>query len=180
SAFPVTEEEISVSKPLLIEQVIEQEQTTTTSLLDTLKDLLPSGLKSTEIEDISSDESVPIVKEDQTAIPSVFTEPRVASISKEDLAKPTQTQVDTQGKVAVSGPAAGYFSSSDVYHAYKQPVEPIIEHKPDSSSFIDKATAFASSIISSVTSALPTTETIEDLTSTTEATTGLEITIVSV
>ncbi|CAF3882125.1 unnamed protein product, partial [Rotaria sp. Silwood2] len=44
-----------------------------------------------------------------------------------------------------SSPLAGYFSSSDVYHAYKQPIEPIIEHKPDSSSFIHKATAFASS-----------------------------------
>ncbi|CAF4714438.1 unnamed protein product, partial [Rotaria sp. Silwood2] len=144
----VSEQEVSVVKQSLDEQGIDHEETTTTGLVDKLKSLLPSSLTSTKIEHITSEESAPTITEDQVPPSSSFTE-----------------------TIVISSPAAGYFTSSDVYHAYKQPVEPIIVHKKDSSSFIDKATAFATSIISSVTSALPTTETADDLTSTTESTT---------
>ncbi|CAF4554913.1 unnamed protein product [Rotaria sp. Silwood1] len=170
SYAPVTKEEVTISKPSLVEQGIEQEQTTTSNILDKLKTVLPSSFTSTKIEHITSDESVPAMKGDQAAVPSSLKETSVTTVSKEGLTERTEPQVDIQGEKVILSPVAGYFSSSDVYHAYKQPIEPIIEHKTDSSSVIDKATTIVTDIISSLTSVLPTTETTEDSTSTIKST----------
>ncbi|CAF4522387.1 unnamed protein product [Rotaria sp. Silwood1] len=170
SYAPVTKEEVTISKSSLVEQDIAQEQTTTSNILDKLKTVLPSSFTSTKIEHITSDESVPAMKGDQAAVPSSLKETSVTTVSKEGLTERTEPQVDIQGEKVILSPVAGYFSSSDVYHAYKQPIEPIIEHKTDSSSVIDKATTIVTDIISSLTSVLPTTETTEDSTSTIKST----------
>ena len=112
----------SKAKPLE-EKEVDQQQTSSTGLLDIMKDLLSPTLPSTKSDVISSEEQI--------------------------LAIESEKQFD------ISSPVPGYFTSSDVYHAYKQPVEPIIEEK-DASSIIDKATSIITDIISSVTSALTT------------------------
>ncbi|CAF4336615.1 unnamed protein product, partial [Rotaria sordida] len=150
SSVPVTEKEISISKPSFDEQDIEKEQTTSTGILDKLKNLLPSGLLSTETEHITSEETTSVIKEDQVPLSSSFPETTMTTVSEEHLTKPTETE-------EVPSSIAGYFSSSDVYHAYKQPVEPMIAKEEHSSSFIGKVTSVVENIISSVSSSLPTT-----------------------
>ncbi|CAF4264272.1 unnamed protein product, partial [Rotaria sordida] len=155
----ISESEISVAKPSLDEQNIEKEQTTSTGILNRLKNLLPSGLLSTETEHITSEETTPVIKEDQVPISSSFPETTVTTVSEEHLAKPIEPIVKIPETKEVPSSIAGYFSSSDVYHAYKQPTEPIIEKEPEPSGIIDKATTIVGSIISSLTSAPSTTKT---------------------
>ncbi|CAF3497813.1 unnamed protein product [Rotaria sordida] len=157
SSVPVTEKEISISKPSLDEQDIEKEQTTSTGILNKLKNLLPSGLLSTDTEHITSEEITPVIKEDQIPLSSSFPESTMTTVSEEHLTKPTEPIVKMPETEEVPSSIAGYFSSSDVYHAYKQPVEPMIAKEEHSSSFIGKVTSVVENIISSVSSSLPTT-----------------------
>ena len=53
-----------------------------------------------------------------------------------------------------------YFISGDVHHADKQPIEPVSERE-ESSSLMDRASSFATNLISSVTSHLPSSTSTE-------------------
>ncbi|CAF5148807.1 unnamed protein product, partial [Rotaria sp. Silwood1] len=166
----VSEPEISVVKPSLDEQHIEHEQTTTTGLLDKLKTFLPSGLTSPKTEHITSEELSVALEQDQAAVSSSLTETTLTTASEENLIKPTEPVVEKPETVVISSPVSGYFTSSDVYHAYKQPVEPIIKEEPVSSGLIETATTIVTNIISDLTSALTTPEATEDSTSTIKST----------
>ena len=69
-----------------------------------------------------------------------------------------ESTVENEKEISISSPVPGYFSSSDVYHAYKQPVEPVVEEK-DSSSIVDVATSMTSNITSSATDTVSTSQT---------------------
>ncbi|CAF5080398.1 unnamed protein product, partial [Rotaria sp. Silwood1] len=166
----VSEPEISVVKPSLDEQHIEHEQTTTTGLLDKLKTFLPSSLASPKTEHITSEELSVALEQDQAAVPSSLTETTLTTASEENLIKPTEPVVEKPETMVISSPVSDYFTSSDVYHAYKQPVEPIIKEEPVSSGLIETATTIVTNIISDLTSALTTPEATEDSTSTIKST----------
>ncbi|CAF5170319.1 unnamed protein product, partial [Rotaria sp. Silwood1] len=127
---------------------------------------------SIENEKISKDEQRRSSPTDSLEITSILRPTTILS---------TQTPITSLGEEAantqhdyikpISSSVAGYFSSSDVYHAYKQPVEPIIKEEPVSSGLIETATTIVTNIISDLTSAFPTTETTEDSTFTLTSTT---------
>ncbi|CAF4400698.1 unnamed protein product, partial [Rotaria sordida] len=109
----ISKSEISVAKPSLNEQDIEKEQTPSTGILNKLKNLLPSGLLSTETEHITSEETTPIIKEDQVPISSSFPESTVTTVSEEHLTKPIEPIVKMPEIEEVPSSIAGYLSSSD-------------------------------------------------------------------
>ncbi|CAF4435604.1 unnamed protein product, partial [Adineta steineri] len=83
-----------------------------------------------------------------------------------NLLQSTEPVVKREEQYTISSSVPGYFTSSDVYHAYKQPVQPMNEQK-DSTTIIDKATSIITDIITSVADALPITKTTEEPTTTT-------------
>ncbi|CAF1166515.1 unnamed protein product, partial [Adineta ricciae] len=58
-------------------------------------------------------------------------------------------------KQAVISLVPNYFTSSDVYHAYKQPVNAVVPQQ-DESTLLEKATTIVNNVISNVASILPT------------------------
>ncbi len=164
----VIEEEIDVSKPSEEKEQVDEQQTSTTGLFEIMKSFLPSSIRSTKTDDTSYEEPISAVEEDQKPISSYVTEtPSTREISQENLSQSIEPEVETEKQEYVLSPVPGYFISSDVYHAYKQPAEPLIEEKHPSGP-IGKATSIVSNIISSVTSALPTSKTTEETTTSEE------------
>jgi hypothetical protein len=153
----VTEEEFVVSKPSEEKEEVDQQQTSSSGLLEIMKSLLPSTLQSKKTDVISSEEPISTdEEEEQENSSSYITETSsIADSLEENPSHSIESAVDSEQQEQVSSPVLDDFSSSDVYHEYKQPEESLIEEK-HSSSIIDKATAIVSNIISSVSSALPT------------------------
>ena len=168
----ITQEKTVVSKPQEKKEV-DQQQPSSTGLSEIMTSLLPTGLISKATDVVSSEQQIPEVKEDQEAAPSATKEATVTTVDEEDITRTTQPVVEIQPQEDVSSPVPGYFISSDVYHAYKQPVEPMIEEKQPPT-ITDKAASLVANIISSVTSILPSSESAEERTSTVEPTTSEE------
>ena len=75
----------------------------TANLVDVLKSISPSALRTTDPNETTY----------------------------EDIVLPAQNEKEQVQEI--SSPVAGYFTSNDVYHAYKQPIEPAVEVKDTSS-----------------------------------------------
>jgi hypothetical protein len=158
SAPIVTEEEIIVSKPSEEKEDVDEKQPSSTGLLEIMKSLLPSALRSTKTDVISSEQPISAVEEDQETTSSYISEPSsTTEVAQENLSLSIEPIVESEKQAYVSSPVPDTLSSSsDVDHVYKQSEEPVTEEK-DSSGITDKATSIVSNIISSTTSALPTT-----------------------
>ncbi|CAF4768039.1 unnamed protein product, partial [Rotaria magnacalcarata] len=158
STSAAVEKEIDVSKPTSEENEMVAEDTSSTGLLETLKSYLPTSMRSTEIDEITSELPAEPRKIDEVTVASSSTRTAVTSVSEEHLTEGAESE-----KSSISSPVAGYFSSSDVYHAYKQPIEPVFEKEPESPSLVDQVTSIVSHIITDFTSHLPTLQSHEEV-----------------
>ncbi|CAF4696031.1 unnamed protein product, partial [Rotaria socialis] len=158
SAPIAVDEEIIALKSTLDEQETAPEEASSTGLLETLKSYLPASMRSTELEEIISELPAESTKIDEETVASSSTPAVVTSVSEEHLTEGAESE-----KSSISSPVAGYFSSSDVYHAYKQPIEPVFEKESDSSSLVEQVTNIVSHIITDFTSHLPTLQSHEEV-----------------
>jgi hypothetical protein len=163
SAPIVSEEKIILSKPSEEKEEVDQQETSSTSLFKIIQSSLPYTIRSTETDVISSEEPISVVEQDQETASSYITETSpTRDISQENLSQSIESTIETEKQEYVSNSVPDDLISSDVYHAYKEPVEPVIE-EDHPSGIINKAKSIASDIISSVTSALPTTSPSEEV-----------------
>ena len=143
-----------------------EQQDSTKDLLENKEIILRTTTRTLKTKDSDSEEKAPIVNEDQKIITVPMPQTRLRSSPTKDIPATTHSIVELQEQIDTSSPVPGYFSSSDVYHAYKQPMEPIAQEKPESSNVIEKTKAIISDTIFSVTSAIPIRQTIEATTPT--------------
>ncbi|CAF5168975.1 unnamed protein product, partial [Rotaria magnacalcarata] len=158
SAPVAVDEEIIALKSAVDEQDTARDEASSTDLLETLKSYLPASMRSTEMEESFEDG-----KEELTTLSTSLAEPSTEVISEIEQSETTKSTTGTEAKESISSIIAGYFSSSDVYHAYKQPIEPVFEKEPESPSLVEQATNIVSHIISDFTSHLPTLQSHEEV-----------------
>ncbi|UJR26385.1 hypothetical protein I4U23_007717 [Adineta vaga] len=171
--------ELSSEEPIIQEEdtssLSERATSMVADILSSVASILPTFKSSEEI--ISSDNKVLSDKQDVSTadstlldetIPSAIvtneekSDITITSVSDQNLPSDTSlNSTKTSAEEPISSFVPAYFTSNDVYYAYKQPA---IEQK-DELSLVEKATAIVKDIISGITDVLPTTtETTEEST----------------
>ena len=147
-----------------------EQQGSTKDLIENKEIILSTPTRMLKTRDSDSGEKTPIVNENQNTILVSMPQTRLRASSTKDIPATTHSIVELHEKLDTTSPVPGYFSSNDVYHAYKQPIEPITQEKLELSNAIEKTKAIITDTVSNVSSALPTLQT-------TEATTPTDISI---
>ncbi|CAF5178224.1 unnamed protein product, partial [Rotaria magnacalcarata] len=139
------------------------ETTTTTqpAITSETKDEHIVQTSSNDNETKPEDEQIQALATDVLSISVILSSSMIPSTET----KVNDTEKHVESSEIVPSPTAGYFSSSDVYHAYKQPIESVVKNEPESSSIGEHETATVSNIISSPTITSVTTEILEETTS---------------
>ena len=131
------------------------ETSSSTGILDTIRGFLPPMLRTRQADVLDSDERTIETEESKRA--TLLSSTPTADEPTHKLESSIQLQ---QGDEPLPNTDSQYFTSRDVYHAYKQPIEPVFERE-ESPSLADRASSFVTSVISSVTSHLPSSTSTE-------------------